>query len=281
LYRQVSYDHEPVFAAGSMLGMTEAGSVLMLLEETERQGLDVMSAGVALAWATEALEQGILTEKETLVPLKFGNAEGYRQAIRHLGARANEFYHLLGQGAAVAATHHGGQDFACVLGQEMAGYITGEVFLVSQAYGLRHSHLDSAGYSYDQKDHKKDPQEAVAFLIEEERRRVLLTCMVSCLFARSVYTEDRLQEALSSIECTNMAGNLARQSHVVQARRWQLKFKTGYDIDKILIPKRLKEIRNWKGSFDTAFLDKVSRNYKEVITGLVQTQPASVGPVSQ
>ena len=68
-YRQVSYDHEPIFAAGSMLGVTNAGGVLTLLEEMERQGLDVMSAGVALAWATEAFERGIVTDKETLVPL--------------------------------------------------------------------------------------------------------------------------------------------------------------------------------------------------------------------
>ena len=38
-YRQVSYDHEPVFAAGSMLGVTNAGGVHNLLEEMERQGL--------------------------------------------------------------------------------------------------------------------------------------------------------------------------------------------------------------------------------------------------
>jgi len=42
-----------------------------------------------------------------------------------------------------AAKHYGGEDFACVLGQEMAGYATGEVFFVSQALGLRHSHLDA------------------------------------------------------------------------------------------------------------------------------------------
>jgi len=32
-----------------------------------------MSAGVALAWATEALEKGIISTKETIVPLRFGD----------------------------------------------------------------------------------------------------------------------------------------------------------------------------------------------------------------
>ncbi len=34
--------------------------------------------------------------------------------------------------------------FACVLGQEMAGYATGEVYFAFQALGLAHSHLDTA-----------------------------------------------------------------------------------------------------------------------------------------
>ena len=38
----------------------------------------------------------------------------------------------------------------------MAGYATGEVYFASQALGLRHSHLDSAGYAYDQKHDDKD-----------------------------------------------------------------------------------------------------------------------------
>ncbi len=55
------------------------------------------------------------------------------------------------------------------------------------------------GTAYDQKADSKKSEDAVAFLIEEERRRVQLTCMVSCLFARSVYSEERLQECLASV----------------------------------------------------------------------------------
>src|SRR5271157_4934517 len=125
LYRQVSYDHEPIFAAGAMLHVTNAFSVLTLLDTVEREGLDVMSAGVALAWATEAFEKGVISERETIVPLRFGDAATYREAFHHLGAASNDFYRLLAQGTMKAAKHYGGEDFACVLGQEMAGYATG------------------------------------------------------------------------------------------------------------------------------------------------------------
>jgi aldehyde:ferredoxin oxidoreductase len=272
LYRQVSYDYEPIFAAGSMLGITQAEQVLMLLEEIERQGVDVMSAGVAIAWATEALEKGLVTEKETLVGLRFGHADGYDQAIRHLGAQTNEFYQVLGQGTAVAAAQYGGEDFACVLGQEMAGYVTGEVFLVSQAYGFRHSHLDNAGYGFDQKHEDKDVTEAVRYLMEEETRRVQLTCMVSCLFARSVYTEERLQEALASLGYKQTADSLPEQARAVQAKRWQLKFQSGYNPANVPIPKRLKEIRNWKGPVDDAFLKELSARYQQAITRMAGSE---------
>ena len=70
-----------------------------------------MSAGVALAWATEALEKGLISEKETLVPLKFGESEKYKEGLLHLGRGENDFYRLLGQGVLKAAKHYGGEDF--------------------------------------------------------------------------------------------------------------------------------------------------------------------------
>ena len=270
-YRQVSYDHEPVFAAGSMIGVTSAGGVLTLLEEMERQGLDVMSAGVALAWATEAFEKGIITEKETVVPLSFGDVEKYREGVRHLGMRTNDFYHFLGQGTLAASAHYGGSDFACVLGQEMAGYATGEVFFASHTYGFRHSHLDNAGYSFDQKSESKKSEDAVAFLIEEERRRVQLTCMVSCLFARNVYSEERLQECLASVGLPRLAESLVASAADVQAKRWQLKHRTGYNPKNISIPKRFSEVTTWKGKIDREFMNAVAADYQNAVRKLSDT----------
>ena len=129
---------EPIFAAGSMLGVTDCFAVLDILDVVEQMGLDVVETtpGWPLAWATEALEKGVVTEKETLLPLKFGQHQTYQEAVRHLAFGVNDFYRLLGQGTLKAATHYGGADFACVLGQEMAGYATGEVYFASQALGL-------------------------------------------------------------------------------------------------------------------------------------------------
>jgi aldehyde:ferredoxin oxidoreductase len=272
LYRQVSYDHEPIFAMGAMLSVLDAFQVLTLLEIAEKVGLDVMSAGVALAWATEAFEKGLISEKETLVPLKFGDAAAYGQAVKHLGTGPNDFYRLLGQGTLKAAQQYGGQDFACVLGQEMGGYATGEVFFISQALGLRHSHLDAGGYSYDQKQKGKDVAKAVEFLIQDEKARVFLTSMVSCLFAREVYKEAVLAECLSAVGYRNLAENVDRVSRKVQNMRWKIRLNTGFDPASVKIPERFKQVVTWKGPLDTNYLDSLQKNYAQRILEMAKLE---------
>jgi aldehyde:ferredoxin oxidoreductase len=265
LYRQVSYDHEPIFAMGAMLGVGDAFQVLTLLEIAEKMGLDVMSAGVALAWATEALEKGLLSERETLTPLKFGDAGAYGLAVRHLGEGTNDFYRSLGQGTLKAAEKYGGMDFACVLGQEMAGYATGEVFFVSQALGFRHSHLDSGGYSFDQKHQEKDVGKAVGFLIQDEKDRVFLTSMVSCLFAREVYKRELLAECLDSLGYKTIAENMAAVSQHIQKLRWQTRLRTGFNPSVVEIPYRFSEVSTWKGEVDGIFMKSLKSKYAEGI----------------
>lgn len=268
LYRQVAYDHEPIFAAGSMLGILDCFKVLGVIDSMEKVGLDVMSAGVALAWATEALEKGIVSEKETLLPLRFGDDHRYREAVQHLAAGSNDFYRRLGQGTLRAAEHYGGKDFACVLGQEMAGYATGEVFFVSQALGLRHSHLDAAGYSYDQKHQHKTVSDAVDFLLRDEKERAFLTSMVACLFARSVYSEARLAECLRSIGYDTLAESIPAVSTHIQGLRWKTRLATGFDPKRVEIPKRFIEVSTWQGGIDGDFLLALKNAYAQRITGM-------------
>lgn len=272
LYRQVAYDYEPIFAVGSMLGVTKAFDVLRILDILEKVCLDAMSAGVALAWATEAVDRGLLSLQETLVPLKFGDAESYMAAAMHLGTGTNEFYRLLGQGTLVAAESYGGSDFACVLGQEMAGYATGEVFFAAQALGFRHSHLDTGGYSYDQKHKEKDVDAAVSFLLADEPDRCLLTSMVSCLFARSVYSTEMLAECLEVTGYPELASNLEVLGEKIRRHRWQLRFATGFKPEEITLPKRFYKVSTWKGPIDAVYLDTLKSEYGRRIRELVEKE---------
>ncbi len=261
LYRQVGYDYEPIFSCGGMLEVTDAGQVLRILDTIEKEGLDNMSAGVALAWATEALDKGVISEEQTVVRLAWGDAESYMKGVELISRPPNEFYRLLGQGTLKCAAKFGGEDFACVLGQEMAGYATGEVFFVSEALGFRHAHLDAGGYSYDQKHEDKDVEKALNFLVDDARDRVVLNCMVGCLFSRGVYTADVLAQALDAVGYGNLNASLDAVGKEVQRARWRLRLGMGYDPARVKIPKRYSEVTTWKGPIDTDYMEALRSGY--------------------
>ena len=130
----------------------------------------------------------------------------------------NDFYRLLGSGTLKAAAAYGGEEFGCVLGQEMAGYATGELFFAAQSLGFRHSHLDTGAYSWEQKNSGRDVERSVDFLMDDEPGRTFLTSMVACLFARSAYNDEQLAECLAAagyeksvvVEGTNIKGSIPR-----------------------------------------------------------------------
>jgi len=265
IYRQVGYDYEPIFATGSMLGLTKAPEVLTVMDEVEKAGLDVMSGGVALAWATEALEKGVVTTEQTGVELRFGDVHGYLKAVHLLAGAENEFWKILAAGTMAAANHYGGADFACVLGQEMAGYATGEVFYVAQSLGLRHSHLDTGAYTYDQSNAPKDVDKALAFLLEDERDRVILTSMVACLFARKVYDPETLRQCLTVLGGSELAENLDEAGTFLQKLRWQARAAGGFDPMAVKIPKRFLEVSTWKGQADPEYMESLRLAYAQAI----------------
>ena len=268
LYHQVAYDYEPIFAAGSMLGVTNCFDVLRILEDIERVGLDAMSAGVALAWATEATEQGLISRKQTVVRLRFGDGEAYQQAAGYLGTGHNEFYRLLAGGTLRAAAAYGGSEFACVLGQEMAGYATGPVYFAAQSLGFRHSHLDTGAYSWEQKNPDHDVDKAVDYLIADEPGRVFLTSMVACLFARSVYSDEQLAECLSAVGYAELAGTIDETAERIRALRWQVRITTGFRPEDVTIPKRFYQVRTIHGPVQADYLDRLKAEYGRRIMAL-------------
>jgi aldehyde:ferredoxin oxidoreductase len=78
----IGYDHELIFAVGSMLGIGDTVGMLRVIDETEVVGLDVISTGVTLAWATEALQKGLISLVDTDgLAFNWGEADIYIEAI--------------------------------------------------------------------------------------------------------------------------------------------------------------------------------------------------------
>lgn len=267
-YHQVAYDYEPIFALGSMLGIKDGPMVLKLLEEVEKCGLDAISTGVILAYVTEGLEKGLFNIKDTLVELKFSQGESFMKAIQNLACPPNDFWKHAGCGLKIMVEKYGGEDFACVLGQEMAGYATGENYFVAQALGFRHSHLDHGAYSLDQEENSKDLKKALSFFYNEENYRVILCSSVGCLFGRKAYSYDILAKCFNTVGLNFSETELKELGKKIQSLRWNIRFRQGFDPYKIKIPSRYLKVKTYKGDIDATYLNELKKAYGEEIKRL-------------
>jgi aldehyde:ferredoxin oxidoreductase len=256
----LGYDHELIYAMGSMLGVGDVAGMLQIIDEAEVQGLDVMSAGVALAWATEALARGLITPAETGgLALAWGEAPTYIAALERIVTQPNDFYRALARGVDHAAAVYGGGDFALAMGgNEMPGYHTGPASHLGYLSGARHSHLDSAGYSIDQmaavQEGALDPQQVGAALLAEEQWRQVLSSLVICFFARGVYSAEVIQRALASIGQSWSAEDLNHLGIDTLQRKNAFKRACGFDLATVRIPRRILETPSPLGPIDEGFM---------------------------
>jgi len=263
----LGYDHEPIYATGSMLGLGDVAGMLQLMDEIEVQGLDVMSTGVALAWATEALARGLITTKETDgLGLAFGEAPPYVEAVRRIVSQPTDFYRALARGVEHAAPVYGGAEFALAFGGlEMPGYHTGPGCHLGYLTGARHSHLDSAGYSLDQKAAREGkpltPEGVAGALLAEERWRQVLTSLVVCLFARGVYDQETVLQALACAGYAWTQSDLERLGVETLRRKVAFKQREGFTFEGLRIPGRILETPAPAGPFDEAFLRQAIAHY--------------------
>ncbi|MGQ9632539.1 MAG: aldehyde ferredoxin oxidoreductase N-terminal domain-containing protein [bacterium] len=282
-YTGVSYDYELIYSLGTLLGMGKKEEILALIEAVEEEGLDAISTGVILSWMTEAQERGIIGEPQVGAKLLFGDAEGYLKAIENISKRPNDFYDDVALGLAALSERYGGEDFALTLGRnEMAGYHTGYAFSLGQAVGARHSHLDNAGYSFDQMTKDYRPEEMVDYLIEEEAERCLLTSLHICLFARKIYGDTELvSEALRSIGIERTPEELGEIGRRIFALKLKVKTENGFKYDQLRFPRRLFETETLHGRMDEEFLRQTLSIYVGKIDGLLTAYQAAAPPDKQ
>ena len=265
--RKVSYDYEPIYSLGSNLGVSSAEGLLQLIDACERLGLDVMSAGVVLAWATEAYERDIISPQETLgVPLQWNDVKSYLKALDFIVRPPNEFYSALARGVDYASSKYGGQDFAMALGgNEVSGYHTGPASIVGQIVGVRHSHLDNAGYSIDQKAAKKplSPEQMVDEIIKEDNFRGVFNSLVGCLFARGVYTNENIIDALGAVGIEKTVDDLDDLGKRIFNEKYRFKTREGFDLSKVRVPKRFYETVSTLGKVDSQTVEEMLRLYRK------------------
>jgi aldehyde:ferredoxin oxidoreductase len=196
--------------------------------------------------------------------LRWGDVENYLEAIRMIVKQPNDFYKALARGVEYASTIYGGKDFALAYGgNEMPGYHTGPACHLGFITGARHSHLDSAGYSIDQRTYtskiEQPIEETVNQLFEEESWRQILSSLVICYFARGNYTPDFIAKALTILGYNLNQEELRRLGEEILKLKNRFKFREGFKIENLRIPRRILETETPHGRLDE---DKLRRGIK-------------------
>lgn len=267
----VPYDYELLYALGCMLGISSVHGVLKLIDEVENWGLDAMSTGVVLAWATEAIQKEFVTKEETLgLEPKWGDYKTYLKMIELIVEQPNQFYKLLAKGVDKAAEKYGGTEFALAMGgNEMAGYHTGPAGYAGFYTGARHSHLDSAGYSIDQKAVGKTqeltPQNIADKLLKEEAWRQILSSLVVCFFARGVYTPDIVTKALKTVALDFNEKQLVKTGEKILKEKYKFKLREGFNFNQLKIPARILETESPHKKIQKETIEEAIKHYAEKI----------------
>jgi aldehyde:ferredoxin oxidoreductase len=180
------------------------------------------------------------------------------EALKRIVIQDNDLYKALAKGLDYTVSKYGGADFALSFGgNEMPGYHTGPAAHLGVLIGARHSHLDNAGYSYDQKVIAKripEPEEMVQELLKEERWRQILSSLVVCFFARGLYTAETILKALQVVGFDLTANDLDRLGKEIHQAKYRFKMREGFSFDNLRIPKRIFETPAPFGMVDEGFM---------------------------
>ncbi len=272
----VPYDHEPIYALGSNLGISDRYGLLKLIKAVEDEGVDAISTGLVLAWATEALERGIVGLNDTLVELRWGDWRNYVKAVSYIVLQPNEFYRALALGVEEAAARYGGAEFALAYNRvEPAGYHTGPLYHASLAIGFRHSHLDAGAYATDQSLVSSgapvpSPEEAAEQIVEEESWRQVLSSLVLCFFGRGVYTKEVVSRTLRALGYEIDEKALVELGRRIYLEKHGVKFSEGFKPEEVRIPRRFLETPTPLGQIREEFLRKVIAHYAKLVRDYIE-----------
>ena len=281
-YNGVSYDHELIYALGSLLGIGRGNDLFALIEGVEKLGLDAMTTGAVLAWLTEAGQKGLVPtgSGDGLggISLAFGEPAGYLAAMERLVEGAGEptgLWSVAARGTRALAQAYGGDFDLQLSGNEVSGYHTGYGTLLNHLAGARHSHLDSAGYALDQKSRVEDPRVLVDPLLAEEQERCVVTSLHACLFARKIYGDRALvRECLGSLgmEWTDEAlDELGRSTLRLKHR---LKAAMGFSLEGARLPDRFFQTPSSSGVLDRRKMEGAADLYRQRIEAMLAEAPA-------
>jgi aldehyde:ferredoxin oxidoreductase len=163
---------------GAGLGIDDFDAVAALGETCNRLGVDLVSAGAAVAWAMRASEEGVLDRS-----LAFGDAEAAGDLLGEIAGRETVLGDALADGVDAAARRYGGESFApTVKAMELPAYDPRGAASMALAYATSDRgacHRRALPVEREVFDREWSPERAArAVAAEQDRRSVLWTLVV-------------------------------------------------------------------------------------------------------
>lgn len=198
-------EYESVYAFGPLLGLTDKQFVVNANALCDYYGLDTISTGGCIAFASELYEKGIISNADTDGhDLSWGNMDAIFSLIEKIGKREG-FGSLLGEGVRRAAEQIGGDAGSYAMhikGLELSGYDPRGV----KGYGLSMATSNIGGsHMYgrprDELVRKVDPfteKDKGASIAQVQKEQALDDCLISCTFGNSGLNLPMYAEFLSA-----------------------------------------------------------------------------------
>jgi len=190
-------EYETLGALGSNCGVDNLEALMKAGEICNRAGIDTISTGVAISFAMECTEKGIIGREDTDgLDLTFGNAEAMLAMVERI-ARREGFGDLLAEGTMRAAEKigKGAPEFAIhVKGQEIPMHEP----RAKQAMGLHYSlHVAGADHGTGIHDTEVLDQETGAKLYKKALSAQLTNTLGLCKFVP--WTDEQVREAVAYV----------------------------------------------------------------------------------
>lgn len=269
-------EYETMMAFGSLCGNSNLESIIKASHMVNLMGIDLISAGVTIAFAMDLFEMGLLNEKDTDgLTLAFGNADAMVEMITRIAYRQG-FGDLLAEGSLIAGKKIGPEAEERVmhcLGQELPGYeprrIPATGFSLSSsnrgADHLRACFYVNEIFSDEFKD--RDFAEHMEIMAEKEDLMALVDSLVMCKFGQrnGQFTPDVCTELLEAL--TRFELDTPGLFHIGE-RIYNLErlYNIREGIEEIALPKRVftEPIEDTMGTtppLDIDHYEKAKANY--------------------
>lgn len=198
-------EYETIWAFGGLLANTELGSTVVADHLCDYLGLDTISTGVAISFAFELFQRGILTLEDTGgLELTWGNHQAMLHLIKQIGERKG-LGNLLAEGVkrAAEALNRGAEEYAMhVKGLEFGGYDPRGIKGYGLSYatsniGASHMYGRPREELYGQADRFTEEGKG-KFIVNAQSQLAIDETMILCCFGNSGMTTQLMGELMKA-----------------------------------------------------------------------------------